>query len=147
MSLLKPTTQTPFHIDFEWWERNDRDWRVFLRSLLCAEHQQSLAEVPEDAKIDWIDPRTAEVRQVDGIQHALMHHCALQPEFVDARTTVVEAVFRVMLINGNQPMNAVELSKKIGRPADTILRTLGGQRVYRGLRPVVAQISSEEAGA
>jgi hypothetical protein len=52
-----------------------------------------------------------------------------------------------MLINGNQPMNAVELSKKIGRPADTILRTLGGQRVYRGLRPVVAQISSEEAGA
>ncbi len=77
MSLLKPTAKTPFHIDFEWWEHNDRDWRVFLRTLLCAEHQESLADMAEDARIDWIDPRTAEVKQVDGIQHTLMHHCAL----------------------------------------------------------------------
>jgi hypothetical protein len=136
MILLKPTAKTPFHIDFAWWEHNDRDWRVFLRSLLCAEHQESLADVPEDAMIDWIDPETAEVRRVDGIQHALMNHCALQPEFVDAHTTVVEGVFRVLLVNGNQPMSAIELSKKLGRPADTILRTLAGPRVYRGLRPL-----------
>ena len=135
MSLLKPTTATPFHIDFDWWEKNDRDWHVFLRSLLCAEHQQSLADVSEESKIDWIDPVTAEVKQVDGIQHALMHHCALQPEFVDAKTTVVEAVFRLMLVNGNQPRSPAELSEKLGKPADTILRTIGGQRVYRGLRP------------
>ena len=40
MSLLKPGIQTPFHIDFAWWEQNDRDWHVYLRSLLCAEHQR-----------------------------------------------------------------------------------------------------------
>jgi len=144
MSLLKPTTATPFHIDFEWWEKNDRDWHVFLRSLLCAEHQQSLADLPEETRIDWIDPKTAEVTQVDGIQHALMDHCALQPEFVNARTTVVEAVFRVLLVNGNQPMSAEQLGKKLGRPAETILRTLAGPRVYRGLRPLraLAQESS-----
>ena len=138
MSLLKPTAQTPFHIDFEWWEHNDRDWRVFLRTLLCAEHQASLAEMTEDARIDWIDPRTAEVKQVDGIQHTLMHHCALRPEFVNAKTTVVEAVFRLMLVNGNQPMSVAEMAEKLGRPADTILRTIGGTHVYRGIKPVRA---------
>lgn len=135
MSLLKPSVQTPFHIDFEWWEQNDRDWRVYLRSLLCADHQQSLADVQEGALIDWIDPDTAEVKPVDGIQHALMSHCALLPDFVNEHTAVVEAVFRIFLVNGNQPMNAASLSKQLHRPAETILRTLAGPRVYRGLRP------------
>ena len=144
MSLLKPTLSTPFHIDFEWWGNNDRDWHVFLRSLLCAEHQQSLADVPEDALIDWIDPKTAEVKQVDGVQNALIGHCALQPDFVDAHTTVVEAVFRLFLVNGNQPMSAADLGKRLGKSADTILRTLGSGRVYRGLRPVVAAEAESE---
>ena len=139
MSLLKPTLNTPFHIDFDWWAKNDRDWHVFLRSLLCPEHQQSLADVPADATIDWIDPRTAEVKLVDGVQNALIGHCALQSDFITAQTTVVEAVFRRFLVNGNKPMSAVELGKQLGRPADTILRTLAGPRVYRGLKPVVAQ--------
>ena len=139
MSLLKPGLSTPFHIDFDWWAKNDRDWHVFLRSLLCAEHQQSLADVPADAMIDWIDPKTAEVKQVDGVQNALIRHCALQPDFVTERTTVVESVFRLLLVNGNQPMSAAELAKKLGKSADTILRTLGGRQVYRGIRPVVAE--------
>lgn len=136
MSLLKPTAQTPFHIDYAWWEKNDRDWRVFLRSFLCAEHQVLLQDVAEDSLIDWIDPKTAEVQQVDGIQHALMSHCALQPDFVNEHTTVVEAVFRAFLVNGNQPLTPTELSKKLDRPAQILLRTLAGARVYRGLRPV-----------
>ena len=147
MSLLKPTIQMPFHIDFDWWEQNDSDWHVFLRSLLCPEHQQSLADVQEGGLIDWVDPRTAEVQQVDGIQHALMTHCALQPDFVDPHTAVVEAVFRLFLANGNQPMSAVDLGKKLNRPPETILRTLAGPRVYRGIRPVVAPRPAEPAEA
>ncbi len=138
MSLLKPTLQMPFHIDFDWWEQTDNDWHVFLRSLLCSDHQQALADLQEGALIDWVDPRTAEVQQVDGIQHALMTHCALQPDFVDPHTAVVDAVFRLFLANGNQPMTAMDLGKRLNRPAETILRTLAGPRVYRGIRPVVA---------
>lgn len=136
MSLLKPGIKTPFHIDFAWWESNDRDWQVFLRSLLCPEHQQALASIQEGQVIDWIDPQTAEVKPVDGIQNALMSHCALQPDFVNPHTAVVEAVFRIFLVNGNQPMNAEGLAARLNRPAETILRTLAGPRVYRGLRPV-----------
>ena len=135
MSLLKPSVNTPFHIDFDWWKQNERDWHVFLRSLLCTEHQLTFAELEEGGMIDWIDPLTAEVKPVDGIQHALMSHCALLPEFSDAHTALVEAIFRSFLANGNVPLSAEDLSKKLNRPADTILRTIAGPRVYRGLRP------------
>lgn len=135
MSLLKPTTKTPFHIDFEWWKQNERDWHVFLRSLLCTEHQKVFAETDEGGIIDWVDPLTAEVKPVDGIQHALMSHCALLPEFTDTHTALVEAIFRNFLVNGNVPLSAEDLSRKVSRPADTILRTITGPRVYRGLRP------------
>lgn len=134
-SLLKPTTRTPFHIDFEWWKENERDWHVFLRSILCPDHQQAFAEVEDGQLIDWVDERTAEVRQVNGVQHALMSHCARQPEFLTSQTALVEAVFRTFLANDNQPMTAEELSKRLNRPANTILSTLTGGRVYRGLRP------------
>ena len=85
--------------------------------------------------MDWIDSVTGEVRPVDGIEHALMSHCALQPDFVSERTALVEAVFRLFLVNGNEPMSAEELAERLHRPAETILRTLAGPRIYRGLRP------------
>jgi hypothetical protein len=139
MSLLKPSTKNPFHIDFDWWKKNERDWQVFLRSLLCPEHQEAFAEIEDGGMMDWIDPETAEVKPVDGIQHALMSHCALLPDFTSERTALVEAVFRIFLVNGNIPMSADELGKRLGRSPDIILKTISGPRVYRGLRPFQTQ--------
>jgi len=135
-SLIKPTLQTPFHIDFDWWQKNERDWHVYLRSLLCPEHQEVFADVRQGEMIDWIDPKTAEVKPVDGIQHTLMTHCARRPEFVTEQTAMVEAVFRLFLTNENVPMTAEELGSLLNRPPNTILRTLSGPRVYKGLRPL-----------
>jgi hypothetical protein len=137
MSLLKPNTKTTFHVDFDWWKQNERDWHVFLRSLLCPVHQEAFASIEEGQTIDWIDERTAEVRPVEGIQHALMSHCALQTDFLGERTALVEAVFRTFLVNGNTPMSSEDLAVRLKRPADTILRTLAGPTVYRGLRPLL----------
>ncbi|MCC6260563.1 MAG: hypothetical protein IT311_06845 [Anaerolineales bacterium] len=143
MSLLKPTIKTPFHIDFDWWKQNENDWHVFLRSLLCEEHQAAFANLEESEKIDWIDPTSAEVKLVDGLQHTLMSHCALEPEFANARTAMVEAIFRAFIANGNIPMTAEDLAQKLGRSADTILKTIAGPRVYRGLRPFEIQATEE----
>jgi hypothetical protein len=134
-SLIKPTLDTPFHVDFDWWQRSDRDWRVYLNSLLCPEHQEVFANWEEGQTIDWVDPETAEVRPIDGVQHILLTHCAKQPEFVTEQTALVEAAFRLFLVNGNEPMNARELGERLNRPAMTILRTLAGPRVYKGIRP------------
>jgi hypothetical protein len=134
-SLVKPTVNTPFHVDFQWWQKNERDWHVYLRSLLCPEHQEAFANLDEGQTIDWVDPATAEVKPLDGIQNALMTHCVQQPDFLTEQTALVEAVFRLFLSNGNAPMTSQELGARLKRPPETILRTLAGPRVYKGLRP------------
>jgi hypothetical protein len=134
-SLVKPTVETPFHIDFDWWRANDRNWHLALEGLLCPDHQAAYANVPEGQLIDWIDPQTAEVRQLDGVQNTLITHCARQEGFLDAHTALVEAVFRLLLANGNAPLTAMDLGARLQRPADMILKTIAGPRVYKGLRP------------
>ena len=135
-SLIKPVVTTPFHIDFDWWQKNERDWHVYLRSLLCVEHREAFSNVEEGQLVDFVDPVTAEVKQVDGVQNTLMSHCVKQPDFLTEQTALVEAVFRLFLTNGNIPMSSDELGKRLNRPAVTILRTLAGARVYKGIRPV-----------
>ena len=97
----------------------------------------ALAAVGGEA-IDWVDPVTAEVKPVDGIQNALMTHCVKQPDFLTSQTALVEAVFRLFLTNGNNPMSSRDLGERLNRPAETILRTLAGARVYKGIRPYSA---------
>jgi hypothetical protein len=139
ISLIKPTLQTPFHIDFEWWRANDNNWHIALQSLLCPEHQEAYANLPEGQMIDWVDPESAEVRQLDGIQNTLINHCAKQPGFLDEHTALVDAIFRVLLANGNTPMSVEELGAHLNRPPDTILKTIAGPRIYKGLKPFLAQ--------
>lgn len=138
LSLLKPNLQTPFHIDFEWYRQNDTNWHVALQSLLCQDHQQAYAGLPEGQLIDWVDPETAEVRQLDGLQNTLIDHCAQQPGFIDGHTALVDAIFRLLLVNGNVPMSVEQLSARLNRPADIILKTIAGPRIYKGLRPIAA---------
>lgn len=134
-SLVKPAVDTPFHIDFAWWKKNERDWHVYLRSLLCPEHQDAFANVEEGEMIDWVDPKTAEVKPVEGVQNALMTHCVRQPDFLTSQTALVEAVFRLLVSNGNVPLSAEELGRKLNRTPEVILRTLVGARVYKGIKP------------
>jgi hypothetical protein len=138
LSIVKPTLETPYHIDFQWWQENDREWRVHLRSLLSEEAQEKYAEIiMGDDLVDWVDPETAEVHQVDGLQHVVISHSAQQEGFLDEHTALVEAVFRLLLKNGNTPMTPVEMGEELNRDPKGILRLLSGIRVYRGIRPII----------
>ena len=137
-SLVKPTLETPFHIDFEWWQENDREWRVHLRSLLSEEALERFASIIDGNElVDWVDPETAEVHQVDGLQHVVITYTAQQENFLEARTALVEAIFRLLLKNANTPMTIQELGDELGRDPKQILRMLSGSRVYRGIRPLM----------
>jgi hypothetical protein len=135
MSLVKPTLQTRYHFDFDWWRQNDRDWRVYLRNFLCPEHQRTFANLDITEQVDWVDPDTAEVQRVDGLQHVLITHCAKQQDFITQQTILVDSIFRVFLANGNAPLTSEELANLLGRDSRTILKTISGARVYKGLRP------------
>jgi len=137
MSLVKPTLQTKYHIDYDWWRSSDRDWRVYLQNFLCEQHQQVFAEMNFESQVDWVDPDTAEIHRVDGLQHILMTHCARQVEFTSQHMTLVDSVFRLFLANGNTPLTPIELADVLDLNANTILRTISGLRVYKGLRPLM----------
>jgi len=134
-SLVKPTVETPFHIDFAWWKNHDSNWRVYLFSYLCPEHQAAFEKSPSDIMVDFIDPETAEIHQFDGLQHVLMTHCVQQADFLTSTSSIVDLVFRILLARGNTPITPRDLSVEVNRPAETILRTLSGSQVYKGIRP------------
>ena len=134
ISLVKPTLNTPYHIDFDWWRQNDQEWRVHLRSCLPPEYQQAFADADTE-EVDWVDPETAEVQKVDGLQHVLINYAAETPDFITSQTSMIESIFRLLLANGNSPMTAEELGERLRRPPLTILRTISGIRVYKGIRP------------
>jgi len=135
--LIRPSLNTPYHIDFAWWEKSDRDLRVYLKSHLCDAHREMYAESTNYNEVDWIDPYTAEVKRIDGILYQLRSHCSQQPDYITDLTSVVDAVFRVFLVNNNQPMSPRELAERIGKDPELILKTISGKTVYKGLRPVV----------
>ena len=134
-SLVKPTLHTKFHIDYDWWRQNDRSWRIYLTSLLCPSHQAAFQNKVEGVAVDWVDPETAEVQRVDGLQHILISHCAKQSDFITPYTPLVDAAFRLFLANGNTPLTPIDMGMQLGRPPEIILRTLSSPTVYRGVRP------------
>jgi hypothetical protein len=79
------------------------------------------------------------VRRIGGVQQVLLSHCARQPGYLTAENTLVDSVFRILLANGNSPVSSNELSRRLGRPAQTILRTLSAPRVFKGIRPILSE--------
>ncbi len=132
---VKPTLDTKFHIDYSWWEREGRDLHAYLISHLLPEQRSRFSEIQTETFVDWVDPDTAEVSRVDALTLALQQ-AARDPQYIADHTTLVDAVFRVFLANGNKPLSPNELSDRLGRPPMTILRTLAGKEVYKGLRPL-----------
>lgn len=137
-SLVKPTFETNFHIDFDWWSQNDREWQVYLRSLLTEEEQEKFADVISgDGLLDWVDPETAEIQRVDGLQHVVITHAAQREDFLGEKTAMTEAIFRLFLKHGNTPMSISEIAEQLNRKPVMILKMLSGGRFYRGLRPIL----------
>lgn len=134
--LVRPTTETPFRIDFDWWQESDANWRIFLFDFLCDAHREAFKGQDDTVNIDAVDPETAEVKTVDGLLHELINHCARQPDFINESMPLVAKIFRIFLSNGNKPLSAEQLSELAHRPARTILITLTGPQIYKGIRQV-----------
>ncbi len=139
-SLVKPTIETKFHIDMDWWERNHRDIRLYMWNALCTDCRHRYKSHKDTEIIDWVDPQTAEVKQVDALWQSLRTCCSHKSSYVTEEHSLATAIFRIFLGNGNTPLSSIELHEKlVYRPAETILRILSGGKTYNGIRPVPAK--------
>ena len=135
MHLKRPSLDTKFHIDFDWWDESDLDLKTYLFSRLEIGDESTL-DLGVDY-VDLVDPETAEVRQVDGFQFALQTYFSQLPDDFAQQSSLVDAIFFVLLANANKPMSARELAQNVARDPDMVLKTISGGRIYQGIRPIL----------
>lgn len=134
-ALIKPTLDTKFHIDYSWWERaTGEDLRIYLLSHVLPDHRERLSMAEEGRVVDFVDPDTAEVFQLDELQLGIQL-AAKDPEYISPQTPLIDSIFRVFLKNNNVPLTPKEIADQIERSPTTILKTIGGMKIYKGLRP------------
>ena len=132
--LIKPNIQTRFYIDYAWWKTSRDDLHIYLLTHLSQDQQLQLEHRDLHEVFDYIDPTTGEVLQLDTLGLALKESSKSE-DFISEHIGLIDSVFRALLVKGNKPLNALELAEITGRDAQTILKTIGGVRVYRGIRP------------
>ena len=132
--LIKPSVETKFFIDFDWWEQSRDDLQIYLLTHLTPDQQKALEHKDLGEVFDYVDPKTGEVFQMDALGLAI-RETAARDDFITEHISLIDSVFRVLLVNGNDPLNPLELADLTGRDASTILKTIGGLRIYRGIRP------------
>ena len=132
--IKRATPDTDFFIDFDWWEESNLDMKTYLMSRLNLDEDASLDS--EFDYVDLIDSKTGEVHQVDGFQYIVQAYFHQLPDDFLTNASLVDAAFCILLANANQPMTAKEIAEGIGREPEIVVRTLGGPKIYQGIRPV-----------
>jgi hypothetical protein len=134
--IVRPDTNTPFHVDMEWFDTNGRDLRSEMYGALC-EECRVLYPSPADARpVDRINPTTGEISKVDALWECIADHCGLKPTYIPPTMPLTTAIFRALLANGNQPMTSEQLYKRIGKSnPQSILRLLLGAEIENGVVP------------
>lgn len=133
--LKKATADTRFYIDYDWWYKSDLDLKTYLLTRLDIGEDINLES--ETDEVDLVDAETGEVSRVDGFQYVIQAYFSQLPEDFVTRTSLVDAVFCVLLANANKPMTAAEIGQKVKRSPDTIIKTMGGPKIYQGVRPIL----------
>ena len=116
-------------IDLDWFPRNNRSFATLARDRLCPACRERLeAEATEVTDSQLI----ATIRDC----------CAKTPGFISSELPILESVFRLFLVTGNQPLDLEQLSQQLDEQLggdsyrtspDILSRLLGSDRYY-GLR-------------
>ncbi len=128
---------TKFRIDLDYWKNQGRDFHEQLYDELCADCKR-LYTLEDRREVDRIDQATGEVTRWDAVWECLMDECGHQPGFVGPKMPLTRAIVRALLANGNMPMSAAELHKRIGKGTPQIIlkELLGPEMENDGIMPL-----------
>ncbi len=135
--VARADTNTLFHIDVKWFEKNARDFRAEMHGALC-EECRARYPAPADARVvDRVHPLTAEVTRVDALWESIADHCSGKPGYITPVIPLTTAIFRAFLANGNQPTSPEQLYTRVGKSSPgAILKLLMGVEIENGIIPV-----------
>ncbi|MBP9500744.1 MAG: hypothetical protein KBF17_01140 [Candidatus Promineofilum sp.] len=133
-NLRRVTSDTRFYIDYSWWDESHLDLKTYLLTRLSLGGEAG-QEIAAD-QVDLIDSKTGEVRQVDSFQYLVRSYFNRHGNDLATQSSLVDAVFSVLLANGNEPLTAAEIAERVQRQPDLIAKTFGGPQIYHGIRPL-----------
>ena len=132
VSTGQPTSK--WVIELGWYEVNNRSFIDLARRSLCPKCVDKLQKKKKKAG-------------TDDIMAAIKDCCSRNPDFITAKLPIMESSFRVLLANGNQPMDTITLSRELnlhrggdsfGVPPEVLDRLLSNDRWY-GIKKVIEE--------
>ncbi len=117
-------------IDLDWLEQHHRSFLVLAQDCLCPKCRQQL------------EGGEKEISAADLLSN-IKDCCSQTPEFIAERSPVLGSIFRLLLANGNQPLDLEKLVNKLAewrgdrrRTSPEVLSRLLESDQYYGLRQV-----------
>ncbi len=133
----RPDIHTLYHIDPEWIRANEQSLRDEMYAALCGECRAIYPSPEESRPVDRIHPATGEVTQMDALWECITDHCGQKPGYITPTTVLTMAILRAFWANGNQPLSAEQLHKRIGKSTpEAILKLLQRVEIENGIVPV-----------
>jgi hypothetical protein len=135
LKLLRPTIETPFHVDWGWFESNHLSAESVIRRQLCEQHQREF-EGHDVEELDYVDSESGEVFRMDNLREATLSHCQWERDYLTHDMPLMQAILRIFLANNNQPLTPVEIVGRLERhDPEAILRLLTASGVNYGIVP------------
>ena len=120
-----------WHIDVDWLEQNNRSFSSLAERCLCSDCKKRFRN--EQIKLS-----------VEELFTNIRNCCSGTTSYVSSTTPIMESAFRLLLANGNQPLDLIEMGRQLSdwRGIDTyrtsvdVLSRLLSKDMYYGIRPV-----------
>ncbi len=146
-----PAEEARFFVDPQWYEEHGISFSTVAQARLCGSCSMKLGTFIEE-RFPVVDPKTKRVvfenRRVPYAANPLpiiRDCCSKSRDYITHETPLLEAIFRVFLANGNQPMTVATLREHLltylpevaalrsEYPTQLLERMIRGDRAY-GLR-------------
>lgn len=135
--LARPTVNSYFHVDWDWFRRNKLGIKSLVHNQLCPQCLREFSEGVEVQDVDYIDPETGEVFKINNLWEAILAHCQWQPNYLDNNMPLNQRILRVFLASNNEPMTVKALARELGLyDPNFLLRVLMASGVQNGVVPV-----------
>ena len=102
---------TLYTINPEWYENHGISLSLVVHQRRCAECQAYEAWT-ESQKKGGRGKNSANNWQKE--MREIIKSCSKKPDYIHSKTPMVEAVFRLLLKNGNRPMSVTQIGENIG---------------------------------
>ncbi|MBM2811644.1 MAG: hypothetical protein HW416_2403 [Chloroflexi bacterium] len=117
--LIEEQEEIRYFIDADWYDENDLSFVDIVQARMCPQCQARLGE-EEEEKYPVADRKTGrvtyEVRKTrfgSRPMPQVQKDCARKGGFIQPEMPVLEAVFRILLANANQPMPLAHIREQL----------------------------------